>query len=272
VIRLIAATPISAQSGVQISAPVPNAAVDRCAAEDRSAVADRCAVADHCAARVPNAAVDRCVVVDRYAAPVQTVVRVQNEVVPNAVRVVTQKDGDRSVEADLHVEVDRGVVLPNVAHCAAQNEVLRSEVQRVARNEVLPIVVQRVVRNVVTPNEVQRVARIGFHFLSHRPHALSHSRFLAGPARVSHLQAVTVAQRARADCQFPAQVEQQHPTAAAAQPIEAAHPTAVQYSVVRCSSAHCPANQRSVNQHWMNQRSVNRHSANCRSADQRPAC
>ena len=111
---------------VRILAPAPIAVRVRTAQEDR------CAVVDHCAAPVPNAVEDRSVetrraVVGRVVAAVRTAVSrhaalvrsealpdaahcaAQSVVIPCGVRVVTQKDGDRSVQADLHVEAVRSV-------------------------------------------------------------------------------------------------------------------------------------------------------------------
>ena len=152
-VRLIAVTPIVAP----ISAPAPSVAADRYAA------------ADHC------------------VAPVRTVAPAQIVVTPDGVRVVAQKDGDRSVQADLPVEVARNVVTPSGVRCAARNAVTPSGVRCAARSEVIPSGVrsaaQSAAQSAVTPsvvirNEVQSVALIGFHSLSHRPRALSHPHFV----------------------------------------------------------------------------------------------
>ena len=143
-----------------------------------------------------------------------------------------------------------------------------NEVRRAARSVVPLNEVQRAAQSVVTPNEVLSVARIGFHSLTHRPHASSRSRFLADHARVSRLQAETVAQRAPVGRQFPAQVEQPHLTAAA-QPSVVPHSmdsTAPQRAVARYSSTRCPAHQRSASHHWKTRHSRNPRSKNPSSA------
>lgn len=130
----IAVTPIAALTVVPIAAPVQTspadryAAADRCAAPVQIAVVDRCAVEDRYAALAQSVVGDRSaesrhVEADHVGAAVraeefrrvvalrtaesQRVALVQNVVTPDGVRVVTQKDGDRSAQADLRVEVDR---------------------------------------------------------------------------------------------------------------------------------------------------------------------
>jgi hypothetical protein len=187
------------------SAPAQSVVADRYAAADRFAARVPNAAADRSSAPVPSVAVDhfaeppreaadRCVVVvrteeslrgapDRCVAPVQIVVTL------DGVRFAAQKEGDWSVQADLPVEVDRSVVIPNGVLCAAQSVVTPSGVQCVAQSAVIPNGVLCVAQSEVTLNEVgfvvrsavirigvQFVARIGFHSLSHRPHALEHSR------------------------------------------------------------------------------------------------
>lgn len=176
-------------TAVPTSAPAQSAVVDRCAVVVPNAAADRSAVL------AQSVAADRCVEI-RHVAPVQIVVTL------DGVRAVAQKDGDRSVQADLRVEVDRSVVIPSGVRCvvrsvvtrsgvrcaarsvvirsgvqcAAQSVVIRGGVRCVAQSVVTPSGVRCVGYSAVIPNAVQSVARMDFHFLSHRPHALGHSR------------------------------------------------------------------------------------------------
>ena len=150
-------------TAVPTSAPAQSAVVDRCAVVVPNAAADRSAVL------AQSVAADRCVEI-RHVAPVQIVVTL------DGVRAVAQKDGDRSVQADLRVEVDRSVVTRSGVRCAARSVVIRSGVQCAAQSVVTRSGVRCVGYSAVIPNAVQSVARMDFHFLSHRPHALGHSR------------------------------------------------------------------------------------------------
>jgi hypothetical protein len=136
-----------------------------------------------------TSAADRCVVGDRCAA-----------LVPNGVPVVSQNEVDRSVEADLPVEVDRNVLVPNGVQLAAPNEVRgvsQNEVDllvEVRRSGLVPCGVRSVlVEDALVLNGVQSLALIGLHSQSHRPHALGYlrssdrSRFLVVRERVSRL-------------------------------------------------------------------------------------
>jgi hypothetical protein len=107
---------------------------------------------------------------------------------------------DRSVEADLPVEVDRNVLVPNGVQLAAPNEVRgvsQNEVDllvEVRRSGLVPCGVRSVlVEDALVLNGVQSLALIGLHSQSHRPHALGYlrssdrSRFLVVRERVSRL-------------------------------------------------------------------------------------
>ena len=207
----------------------------------QSAVADRCVeirlVAAVRAEESPRVAPDRCVAPVHCVAPDRCVAPVQIVVTLDGVRAVAQKGGDRSVQVDPCVEGDRSVVIPGEVRNVAQGVVIRCEVRCEVRSVVIPGGVRCVARSVVIRNGVQSVARIGFHSLSHRPHALDHSRrqgcsghegysphegcsahedcprLLPGPLPFSHHQATTVAPCAQAGHHCAAEGERRHPTA-----------------------------------------------------------
>jgi hypothetical protein len=213
------AAPISVRTAAQVrTVVIQNARADRCAVVDRCAEADRFAELQS-VEEVPNE-------------------RVRSVLVPNGVRVVAQtEEGDRSVEADLPVEVDRGVLARSGVRVATQN----AEVQVEARNgEVRSVLVRSEVQSALVLIGVQSalvligarsvlvrsaarsdwaligfrsVARVGFDFLPPQSHASDYSRFLAALELVFHRPAWTDAPFALAVHHVRVRVGQQHPMA-----------------------------------------------------------
>jgi hypothetical protein len=137
---------------------------------------------------------------DRYAAADRSVAAALGVVIPCAVRVVTQKDADRSVEASLRYEVDRNVVTPNA--------VLVVTLSVVTPNGVRVLSAQSLVA------DRKSVARIGFQPVAARSHAADRLRFVADLAHVSlHPQVQPVAESAQDDHPIPAQAAPPLPTA-----------------------------------------------------------
>lgn len=229
----------------------PTARVDRCVVVDRYVVADRSVETlraaadrfvevDHSLGAVQNAAAQNAATPN--AVVVQTaefhVAVIQSVVTPNAVRVVTQKEGDWNVEASRRYEVDRNVVTPHavlvVTHGVVTPNVVNPRVVRVgSRKERDWSSVASRRYEAYRSYEVYRksVARIGFQSVAARSLAAGYPRFVAARARVSlrppAFRAVPCAQD---DHQIPAQASPPHLTAPARQQRARSHQVPVHSS------------------------------------------